>query len=136
VGVGVFGETFVMYAEGEGTMVVEMDHDDFAPRRMRWSHNVQDFVPEAELDWYESVSHAKAIQKFRAWREAGCPIEKDDEDNAPKRSSPMLRWVGTVRSLLTTRNDCFASAIRADGRNPLAGARSIPGIDLEDSEPE
>jgi hypothetical protein len=44
---------------------------------------------------YESVSHAKAIQKFRAWQEAGCPIEKDDdEDNEPKRPSPMLRWDG------------------------------------------
>jgi hypothetical protein len=61
---------------------------------MRWSNNVEDFVPEAALEWYESVSHAEAIHKFRAWQEAGCPIEKDDEDNEPKRSSPMLRWDG------------------------------------------
>jgi hypothetical protein len=42
----------------------------------------------------QSVSHAKAMQKFRAWQEAGCPIEKDDEDNEPKRPGPMLRWDG------------------------------------------
>jgi hypothetical protein len=31
-------------------MVVEMDHDDFVPKGMRWSNNVEDFVPEAELE--------------------------------------------------------------------------------------